>query len=263
MPDPLLAEPDLTSHLGYILAEEEALKTYLTGYEVPKRPGSPEKEPVRVWYRWPEGERVIKYPYITIDLLTAEPNYELFTSTYFQDTTNLYRPSISKQLPPPPDLQGWRLRNFLAMRLVWQVAHYARSSLHDRYLTSIFGTDVFPPRPFWIEVEADGVAKRTELLSFQAADTMETTESGTKRIFRKIYTVSMLTEIPQERLVDNAVYTALRVLIPVVAREQFDSYRNTILASDDPMSDFTDEERAQAGEYFTVAHEGIDTPTAE
>ena len=136
------------------------------------------------------------------------------------------------------------------MRLILQVSHFCRSALHDRYLTSIFMTDVLPVRPFCIE-SVDDVWRRTERIGFQAADSIETTESGTKRIFRKIYTISMLTEIPQNHF-DSAEgysdYQALRVLIPVVDREQFDNYFAKILDGHaDPMSEFTDEERADRG----------------
>ena len=260
------SEPDLVEHLGFILAEEEALKKRFGGLKVPTRPGEPGTTDVGVWFRYPESERQIAYPFITIDLLTVEPDYALWTSTFYQDSTNLYRPSFSPSLPPLDwGHQGYTIREFLAMRLIWQVSTFCRSALHDRYLTSIFMTDVLPPRPFWIE-SVDGVVRRTDRIGFQAADTIETTESGTKRIFRKVYTISMLTEVPQNHFHNAAGYSdylALRVLIPVVAREQFDNYFAKILDGHaDPMSEFTDEERATEGEYGYVAHEGANAPTA-
>jgi hypothetical protein len=260
----LKAEPDLVAHLGFILSEEEALKSWLTGVKVPTRPGSTDYTNVNVWFRWPEGERQISYPYITIDLLSVEPNYGLWTSTYIQDPNGLYQPSVRPDLPPPPQDQVYNIREYLAMDLVWQIAVYSRSALHDRYLTSIFTTDILPPRPFFITNPADDVARRVDRLAFQTADAMETTESGTKRIFRKLYTISMLTEIPQQRFFDDIVgFQALRVYIPVVAREQFDSYFAQFIDGQlHPTEDFTDEEREAGGEYFYVAHEGADTPSA-
>ena len=113
------------------------------------------------------------------------------------------------------------MKSYLPFRLMFQVSHYARSNLHDRYLTSIFMTDVLPVRPFHIISPADNVWRRTELLGMNASNVPETTESGTKRIFRKFYTVAMLTEIPQTRFTTNDIfYQALRVLIPVVDREK-------------------------------------------
>jgi len=263
---PLQAEPDLVEHLGFILAEEEALKKRFTGIKVPSRPGYTGMDDVGVWFRYPEGERQLRYPFITIDLLTVEPDYELFTSTFMQDPTDLYQPSFSPTLPPlPTGSRGYAVREYLPMRLVWQVSTFCRSALHDRYLTSIFMTDVLPYRPFFID-SVDGVARRTDRIGFQAADTLETTESGTKRIFRKIYTISMLTEVPQNSFAEPdgySRYLALRVLIPVVEQAKFDHYFKTILAGHaDPIDEFTDEDRAAAGEYFHVAHEGRLAPPA-
>jgi hypothetical protein len=264
---PLRAAPDLVNHLGFILAEEEALKKRLSGIVVPTRPGDPGTTSVGVWFRYPEGERQLQYPFITIDLLTVEPDYSLFTSTFIQDQTDLYQPSFSPHLPPMDwGFRGYKIREYLAMRLVWQVSVFCRSALHDRYLSSIFMTDVIPQRPFFI-TSVDGVDRRTDRIGFQAADSIETTESGTKRVFRKIYTISMLTEIPQNYFTgpdSYSAYMALRVLIPVVARDQFDTYYNNILdGHPDPMSEFTDEERAEAGEYFSVSHEGENAPSAQ
>ena len=265
---PLLAEPNLDTHRGFILAEEEALKDHLTGITVPAVPAKAPPDPrvkVGVWFRFPEGERQIKYPFITIDLLSAEPAFELFHSDYWEDTTDLYRPSVSPHLPPPPFGHArWAVKNFLPFRLTFQVSHFARSNLHDRYLTSIFMTDVFPVRPFFIVSAADNVYRRTELLGMNASNVPETTESGTKRIFRKFYTVSMLTEIPQTRFTENDLfYETLRVLIPVVHREDFDTYYETFIHEQpDPMNDFTQEERNEGGELFSVAHEGKNIPTA-
>jgi hypothetical protein len=262
---PLLAEPDLTAHLGFILAEDEALKKHFSKLWVQTRPGEPGMTQVGVWFRYPEGERQVGYPFITIDLLTVEPDYELFTSTYIQNPTNLYQPSFRPTLPEVPWNRGWSIREYLPMRLVYQVAVYSRSALHDRYLQSIFMTDVLPQRPFFI-TSVDGVDRRTDRIGFQSADRIETTESGTKRIFCKIYTVSMLTEIPQNSFSDPDAYSrylALRVLIPVVARDQFDSYFANILdGHSNPMSEFTDAERADQGEYFHVAHQGVSVPPA-
>lgn len=263
MSDPLLAEPDLANHLGYIFAEEDALKNHLSGITVPERPDSAKRIPVGVWFRYPEGETQIRYPFITIDLLSAEPNYELWTSTYFEDPEKVYRPDFSPTLPTPPDgwaRQAYNVPNFLSFRLVWQISHFARSALHDRYLTSIFTTDIIPPRPFFVYVAADDTMRRVEVLQRATNDSVETTESGTKRIFRKVMTVSMLAEIPQVRLAsDAAVYRALRVLIPVVALEEFDSYYAAILdGHSDPLNEFSTQERADEGEFFHVWHEGHD-----
>ena len=262
---PLLAEPDLDIHRGFILAEEEALKLHLEGITVPV-PGKPtQSTKVGVWFRFPSGERQIKYPFITIDLLSVEPAFDLFHSDYWQDTAGLYRPSVSHKLPPPPfGYARWAVKSYLPFRLMFQVSHFSRSNLHDRFLTSIFMTDVLPVRPFYVLSPADNVYRRTELMGMNSSNVPETTESGTKRIFRKFYTVAMNTEIPQTRFTDNDVfYPVLRTLIPVVDRERFDTYYATFIRDQpDPVNDFTPQQREDGGEFFHVAHEGREMPSA-
>jgi hypothetical protein len=271
---PLLAEPDLDNHRGFILAEEAALKAHLSGLTVPAVPASPTAKPVKVdvWFRFPEGERQIKYPFIIIDLINVEPAFDLFHSDYYlsnedhyDPTRTLYRPSFSPGLPPPPfGNTEWQLKAYLPFRLMFQVTTFARSNLHDRYLTSIFMTDLLPVRPFHIRCPADDTWRRTENLDMVPNNTQESTESGTKRIFRKAWTISMQAEIPQSRLTedDGMVYKVLRSLIVGVDLEQFDSYYEAFLHNQpDPLGDFTQTEREEGGEYFHITNERPpDTP---
>ena len=262
---PLRDEPDIWTHQGFILSEDEALKHYLTGIQVPGRDPAT-KVDVGAWFRWPEGERQIKYPFITIDLLSAEPAFDLFTSEHMENTAELYRPSVAPHLPEPPGgwaMQDYAIRHYLPFRLAYQIVVHSRSALHDRYLQSIFKTDVFPPRPFWLWNPMDETWRRTELMQSVASDLSESTESGTKRIFRKIYTISMLAEVPQDRIIDSYVYKVLRVLIPVVHLDWFDSYYNACLKDQEtPLETFTQEDRDAEGEYFHVWHEGKEVPAA-
>lgn len=214
--DLAVGEPDHLTHTGLLLAEDAAMKTYLSGLTVPGR-GEGDWIDVGVWFRYPEGERREKYPFITIDFLGINPSFERWTSSFkipenaavFRDPETgeevrrgMYIPSVASELPEleDPDETGYSIDNFLMYTLMYQVTTFARSALHDRYLTSRFMTDVFPPRSFFIGVDADATWRRCELASMQAADTYETTESGNKRVFRKVYTVTMDAEIPQSRM---------------------------------------------------------------
>jgi hypothetical protein len=268
---PLLAEPTLDTHRGFILAEEEALKEHLTGLSVPavgNSNGNHTPVKVPVWYRFPEGERQLKYPFIIIDLITIEPAFDLFHSEHFYDSTDperpLYRPSFSPTIPPPPFGEvEWVVRNYLPFRLTFQVSHYARSNLHDRFLTSIFMTDIFPVRPFHIRCKADDTWRRTECQGMVQMNQTETTESGTKRIFRKSWTITMQAEIPQNRFTEDGdwSYKVFRVFIPVVQRDMVDSYFEQFLNNQpDPLNDFTPQERAEGGELFHVLHEAPPSP---
>ena len=261
---PYRDEPSIWTHRGFLLSEDESLKSYLEGITVPGRDAGSPGTKLGVWFRWPEGERQIQYPFVAIDLLSANPDFDLFTSDYKLNPDHLYRPSHAPNLPEPPEgwgYQSYALRNFWPFLLQYQVAVHSRTALHDRYLQSIFRSDVFPPRPFWIRNVADLTWRRTEMIAAASSDLSETTESGTKRIFRKVYTITMMAEVPQDRILDSVVYRALRVLIPVTALEQFDSYRQQILDNQPtPLDTFTQEERDEAGELFHIWHQGHEMP---
>jgi hypothetical protein len=236
---------DIEAHTGLLLAEDAALKQYLLGITIPERGGM---TPVDVWFRYPEGERRIKFPFITIDFLAINPSYDRWTSQHhvpedyasFEDPitgqelrTGMYIPSTSSSLPDKgSSTAGYDIEPYLMYTLTYQVSVHSRSALHDRYLSSLFMTDIFPPRPFWIGVDADSTWRRCELREMQPADTMETTESGNKRIFRKIYTISMDAEIPQSRIYEVEKVQRLHIDLyrdlPVEKRELYTHmYNNT------------------------------------
>lgn len=213
MSDDFISDPDVEAHTGFVLAEEAALKFYLSGIQVPNPRGGGEVSEVPVWFRWPESERRMAYPFITIDLLNVVPAYERWTSLwnavdqtdYFTgiganpDREGVYYPGYSPGLDLDPD-KSYYVERYLPYDLLFQVSTFARSAYHDRFLTSRFITDIFPPRGnFWIDVEADHVARRCELLQWTSGDSMETNEAA-KRMFRKIYTVLMETEVPESKV---------------------------------------------------------------
>lgn len=228
--DLAVGDIDITAHTGLILAEDAALKTYLSGITVPDKNGM---IPVDVWFRHPEGERRIKYPFITIDFLAINPSFDRWQSQHYvsendaifldpettlETRTGMYVPSVSPELPEKEDpTAGYRIDPYLMHTLMYQVAVYTRSAIHDRYLLSRFMTDIFPPRPFFIGVDADATWRRCELLGMEQGDTTETTESGNKRIFRKIYTISIDAEIPYSRILE----------VPVAQRLHADVYADT------------------------------------
>jgi hypothetical protein len=253
-----VGSPDLVAHTGFLLAEDEALKSYLKGLTVPERPGSAKTQEIGVWFRWPEGERQIKYPFITIDLIDVAPAYELWTSEYSLNTDSLYWPSVSPSLGTVanPSTTRHYARPFLAFKLAYQISLHTRSVQHDRYLNSLFFTDYFPPRPFWIGVDADNTWRRCELVDYAQADMTETTETGNKRIFRKVYTISMLAEIPQERLA--LAWKVLRTFVAVVDRDYVDRYLGDIMLPNADITSVPAEERAEAGELAYYVNDFTD-----
>lgn len=260
---PFVGDPDLLFNTGFLLAEDDALKRYLSNIRVPKKPDGDEGMPVKVWFRFPEGERQISYPFITINMIDVAPAYELWTSEYVMRTEGLYRPSVSPAIPEPNTNMGYSIRPYLAFNISYQIAVHTRSNMHDRYLASLFFTDIFPPRPFWLGVEADNTWRRCELLDFAQQDIPETTESGIKRIFRKIYTISMLAEVPQDRL--PQVWKVLRVFVPIVERAYADDYVENILKPHvSPDLTVYDDVRAANGElsYYVNDYATVNATTA-
>ena len=232
-----VSDVDISSHTGLVLAEDAALKKYLSGITVPDKTGM---VGVDVWFRYPEGERRIKFPFITIDLLAINPSYDRWTSFHtvdenycqFEDPitgelirTGMYIPSVASELPAKDEsgTTGYHIDPYLMYTLMYQVTVHTRSAIHDRYLLSRFMTDILPPRPFWIGVDADQTWRRCELTEMSPADTSETSESGSKRIFRKVYTLSMDAEIPQSRAYEVEKAHRLHVDIykenPITSRE--------------------------------------------
>jgi hypothetical protein len=206
---------DPANKTGLLLAEDDALKWYVSGLKVPVHGSSGDTVEAQTWFRFPEGERREQYPFITIDWLGITPSYERWTSLYKVDETDayftkndgsldyqgMYVPSVSPTINvSKTSTQGYSLEPYLMYRLLYQITVHSRSAQHDRILTSRMLTDVFPPRPFWIPVDADHTWRRAELVEMAPNDTLETTESGSKRIFRKAFTVSMDAELQQSRI---------------------------------------------------------------
>lgn len=217
--------PEYPEHLGFILAEDAALKHMLeTSLTLPD--AQRVEKPVRVWYRYPESEHQIIYPFATIDLVGIEPALDVWHSEYrmyADDETEeapdgsvsghrLRDPSTSKTTDyGDPSLYFWR-RNFLAYYLYYQIGLWTNQAVHDRLLSARMIRDIIMPHPSWLYVEADGSWKRMESLGWNNAD-MPSQEGASKRIFRKFYTVSVQTDIPQDRLANLALVPHIQKLL--------------------------------------------------
>ena len=66
--------------------------------------------------------------------------------------------------------------------------------------------------------------RRTEQIGYANTDVSETNESGTKRIFRKVYTIAMHAEVPQTRFLDAAFYKVFRFHLDVYDRQRLDHF---------------------------------------
>jgi hypothetical protein len=222
-----LTEADLDDHTGFLLAEEAALKTYLSGHLVPtgrNRKGEVVTKEVPVYFRWPDSRTNIRFPNIMIDLLQVTPDYSRWTSEWdygamgsdFENWVDgsvrhdWYEPSMTNTMPVVPSTTGRIIENYLPFKLYFQISVSTNHVQTDRALTARMIVDFFPSRNFFIGIPADNTWRRCELVEWATADTQETTEA-TKRIFRKIYTISMEAEVPRSQIIEIAKVRRLHV----------------------------------------------------
>jgi hypothetical protein len=232
--------PEYPDHIGFILAEEDALKQALEGLiTVPDQRGQERK--VRVWFRYPDPATTITYPFVTLDLVGIEPAYDLWHSEYrvypdseVEEDSNTgtvtghraYDPSTSPTIDYSQWPQGtyfWR-RNYLQYRLFFQIGLWANNVAHDRIMTARMMRDIIMPRPSWLHCPADGVWKRMEPLGWSPAD-IPTQEGASKRIFRKMFNISVQTDLPQDRLEHLMLQPRIRsLLLRIVDRNDGTQY---------------------------------------
>jgi hypothetical protein len=192
---------------GFLFAEDEAIKKRFVNLTVSDdREGA---RPVQVFFRYPEGETERKYPFITIELIDIIHAKNRQHSETFLDThraghpNNLdYWPSTSSA--SSPNLTGsdlYRTTEFTPVDLLYQVSTFTRSAIHDRQIATQMLMDVVPFRYSSINIEADGTSRRLDLLDWTTADLLDPESGYRKRIFRKIYTLQMTSELPTSALV--------------------------------------------------------------
>ena len=191
---------------GFLFAEDEAIKKRFSNLTV-----SDDREaerPVQVFFRYPEGETERKYPFITIELIDIVHAKNRQHSDIYLDThraghpNNLdYWPSTSSASSPNvPGFDSFRTTEFTPVDLLYQVSTFTRSAIHDRQLASQMLANIVPYRYSSIMIEADGTSRRLDLLDWSTADLLDPEAGYRKRIFRKVYTLQMTSEIPTSSL---------------------------------------------------------------
>jgi hypothetical protein len=202
------------THAGFLLAEDAAIKARFANISV-----SDDKNPTRVaqvFFRYPEGEKEKEYPFITIEHLGIVHNRALQHSEqnyYYSNTVAgaSVDPNYIDYFPSELDAAGMaselgsakylRTESFVPVTLIYQVATYARSAIHDRQLTSKIMRRVAPFRRGFIEIPADGTIRRFDLISWSNSDLLDGESGYRKRVFRKVYTIHMSAEIAGSDLV--------------------------------------------------------------
>jgi hypothetical protein len=191
---------------GFLFAEDEAIKKRFSDLTVSDDRDA--QRPVQVFFRYPEGETERKYPFITIELIDVVHAKNRQHSDTYLDThraghpNNLdYWPSTSSASSPNvAGFDSFRTTEFTPVDLLYQVSTFTRSAIHDRQLASQMLASIVPYRYSSIMIEADGTSRRLDLLDWSTADLLDPEAGYRKRIFRKVYTLQMTSEIPTSAL---------------------------------------------------------------
>lgn len=209
---------------GFLLAEDAAIKNRFSDLTV-SDDRNPNR-PVKVFFRYPDGETEREYPFITIELIDIVHSKErqhshtvLYQSTGASTTWKTdanspnaltYWPSTHQDFSTYASVGPYvATAEFLAMDLLYQVSTYTRSALHDRQLTSQIMTGVSQWRWGYIPIPEDGTTRRLDLLDWVTADLLDPEAGYRKRIFRKIYTIQMNADLPVMAI--EPIYKALEV----------------------------------------------------
>ena len=191
---------------GFLLAEDEALKLHLSNITVSDDRNA--SRPVQVFFRYPEGETERVYPFITIELIDIVHAKNRQHSESFPTTNRAGHPNNLDYWPSTssassPNVQGYEYfstTEFTPVDLLYQVSTFTRSALHDRQLAAQMLTTIVPFRYSSIWIESDGTSRRLDLLDWSTADLLDPEAGYRKRIFRKIYTLQMTSELPTSAL---------------------------------------------------------------
>lgn len=193
------------SKSGFLFAEDEALKLRFANLTVTddRNPA----RPVKVFFRYPEGETEREYPFITIELIDivyARNRQHSHITQYgykegddFASMPNAvqYYPSQG-QINVPEDLEYLATTEYVPVDLLYQVSTFCRSAIHDRELQGKLLYERVPFRYNSIYIPADNTSRRLDLLDWTTADLLDSEAGYRKRIFRKIYTLQMTAEMP-------------------------------------------------------------------
>ena len=213
----------MANRTGFLLAEDQALKVKFSGIQLSDDRDT--TRDVQVFFRYPEGETEKKYPFITLELMDvnhasvrqhsdstiysfrgtpptgqASGHYstdgKASTFTYWPDHTDDVSTLASGVTTP-----FLSAREHVPVDLLYQVATFTRSDIHDRYLHAHILTKVAPFRRGYLDVPVDDTSRHMDLLEWRSADMLDEEAGFKKRIFRKIYTLSVTSEIPATSLV--------------------------------------------------------------
>ena len=172
--------------MSFILAEDEALKTWLKGMTVSDF-NNPSRA-VEVYYSIPDVEvRQQTYPYITIDLIDIQPANDRQHAGYLQDhdfggTVSSDQSTVYTYYMP------------VAYDLVYQVSTWARHPYHDRHIMQQMLRTKFPSKYGKLNVADDIGNFVTRSMFLDEFSKMSSVEDN-RRLFRNVFTVRVISEM--------------------------------------------------------------------
>jgi hypothetical protein len=172
--------------LSFILSEDLALKTLLTGITVTDEKNA--SRSVGVWFANPDVEsRAQSYPYLTIELLDFDPATYRQHSGIFQDN------DLQGTIAPSGNI-NYTYEIPVAWDLMYQITSYSRHPRHDRAIIAFLLNKVFPSKKGYLAVTNDlgtETAYRHLILDeFVKRDTIE----DNRRLYRNVFTVTVSSE---------------------------------------------------------------------
>jgi len=216
----------MTDRTGFLLAEDQALKVKFSGIQLSDDRDA--TRDVQVFFRYPEGETEKKYPFITIELLDINhaPSRQHSEQTIYafrgtaptgqasghyatagSSKSFTYWPDTTDDITTLTGFSGAAASPFVSamdhvpVDLLYQVTTFTRSVIHDRYLQAHILTKIAPFRQGYLAVGADSTDRHMDLLDWKSSDMLDEEAGFKKRIFRKVYTLSVTSEIPASNLV--------------------------------------------------------------
>jgi hypothetical protein len=202
---------------GFLLAEDAALKARFSNITVTDDRDA--ARPVKVFFRYPDGETERSYPFITIEMIdlvhARNRQHSESLIVYSKNTSGasyantgpdkmLYWPSRKSNMDTIGNSENDDFivsNEFVPVDLLYQVSTFTRSALHDRQLSAQMLSTIVPFRKGFIDIPEDGTIRRLDLLDWTTADLLDSESGYRKRIFRKIYTLQMTAEIPSSDMV--------------------------------------------------------------
>lgn len=207
--------------MPFILEEDEALKAKLTGITVSDSARA--NRPVEVWFGQPDLELQARtYPYISIELIDINEDTDR-TMVGFPFLT--YTPS---GWTAPDDGRVLIPNNFpTPYNLDYQVTAWSRHPRHDRQLMQKLLQNVLPIRYGQLHLAETNRVARLDMLGGPRVS--DTTDENGKRLFRKVFTVRVSTELFLQTALELAgLVQQVNIVEPEEIRTPFEPITATI-----------------------------------